>query len=54
VRRVNGEVKGRQIWLMYCVYIDENRTMKPTEIVLRRGEGIMKNDEGVNIIEIHC
>jgi hypothetical protein len=34
-----GESKGKQIWLMYFIYMYENRTMKPVEIVLRSGEG---------------
>jgi hypothetical protein len=36
--RVNREGEEGQIWLMYFVYVYENKTMKPTEIVLRRGE----------------
>jgi hypothetical protein len=34
-------VKGR-IWSMFFVYLYENRTTKPVEIVLKREEG----DEG--------
>jgi hypothetical protein len=26
------------MWLIYFTYLYENRTMKPVEIVLRRGE----------------
>jgi hypothetical protein len=39
-RRVNGEGEGGRIWWMYFVYVCENRTMKPFEIVLRRGKDI--------------
>jgi hypothetical protein len=35
---VNGEDGGWKIWFMFFVYLYENRTMKPTEIVLRSGE----------------
>jgi hypothetical protein len=31
--------EGRQIRWMCFVFVYENRTMKPIEIVLRRGEG---------------
>jgi hypothetical protein len=31
---------------MYFLYIYENRTMKPVEIVLRMGGGISENDGG--------
>jgi hypothetical protein len=34
---------GGQIWRIRFVLVDENRTMKPVEIVLRRGE---REDEG--------
>jgi hypothetical protein len=37
--RVNGEGEGGGIWFMYIAYVCDNRTMKPAEIVLRRGEG---------------
>jgi hypothetical protein len=30
---------------MYFVFVYENRTMKPVEIVLRRGEGMKENRE---------
>jgi hypothetical protein len=42
-RRANGEGEARKVWWMYFVYAHENRTMKVTEIVLRR-EG--QEDEG--------
>jgi hypothetical protein len=42
VGRVNGEGERGLIWLMYFLYVYENRTMKPVEIILRRGRG----DEG--------
>jgi hypothetical protein len=34
--KVNEECEGGQLWCMYFVHLDENRTMKPVEIVLRR------------------
>jgi hypothetical protein len=37
--RAKGEGKGEQMWWKYFVFIYENRTMKPAEIVLRSGEG---------------
>jgi hypothetical protein len=37
-KRVKGEGEGGLIWWVYFVYVYENRTMKPVEIVLRRGE----------------
>jgi hypothetical protein len=30
--RVNGEGKGGQIWSLYFIYLQENKTMKPVEI----------------------
>jgi hypothetical protein len=36
---VNGEGEGGQIRSLYFVYLCENITIKPIEIVLRRGEG---------------
>jgi hypothetical protein len=27
------------MWLMYFIYLYENRTMKPVEIILSRGKG---------------
>jgi hypothetical protein len=39
---------------MYFGFIDENRRMKPVEIVLgREGEG-GRTMEGVNVIKIYC
>jgi hypothetical protein len=32
-----GKRRGR--WWMHFVYVHENSTVKPAEIVLRRGEG---------------
>jgi hypothetical protein len=37
-RRVNREGEGGRIWWMYLAYVYENRTMKPIEIVLKRRE----------------
>jgi hypothetical protein len=34
-----GEGKGESIWLIYFVYVYENKTMKTDKILLRRGEG---------------
>jgi hypothetical protein len=39
--------------LMYFVYVYENRTMAPADIVLR-SEGRGENDGGVNLIKMHC
>jgi hypothetical protein len=36
--RVNRESEGGQIWSMYWVYMYENKTIKPAEIVLRSEE----------------
>jgi hypothetical protein len=36
--RVNREGEGGGTWWMYFAYVYKNRTMKPEEIVLRRGE----------------
>jgi hypothetical protein len=36
------EIKEGWIWLMYFIYLYENRTMKPVEIILSRRE----EDEG--------
>jgi hypothetical protein len=41
--RVIREGEGGWIWLRYLVYLHENWTMKPVEIVLRNGGG---EDEG--------
>jgi hypothetical protein len=37
--RVKREYKGKEIWLMYFIYLYENRTMNPGEIILSSGEG---------------
>jgi hypothetical protein len=31
---------------MYFIYLYKNRTMKAVEIILSRGEGVMKKDGG--------
>jgi hypothetical protein len=41
---VNGEDKRRGIWLMFFIYLYENRTMKLVEIILSRG--VRENDGG--------
>jgi hypothetical protein len=52
--RVIGKDKEELIWSMYFVYQHENRTMKPVEIVLRRGKAEEEVWlEGVNLINIH-
>jgi hypothetical protein len=45
--RINREGEGGQIRLMYFVYMYEDRTVKPIEIVLRRGWQEMKENDGV-------
>jgi hypothetical protein len=35
-------------------YTHENRTTKPLEIVLKRGRGRRKDDEGVSVTKVHC
>jgi hypothetical protein len=35
---MNGKGERVWIWSMYCIYLYENKTMKPVEIVLR-GQG---------------
>jgi hypothetical protein len=42
--RVSGEGEGRQIWLMFFVFVYENRIMKLVEIVLRGEDGMRKNN----------
>jgi hypothetical protein len=37
---------------MYFVYLYENRTMNPVEIILERG--VRDNDGGVNLIKVPC
>jgi hypothetical protein len=41
---------------MYFVYMNENRSMKPVEIILRRwgAEGGGRMMEGINLIKKHC
>jgi hypothetical protein len=51
--RINGEDDGGKTWWMYFVHGYENRTIKPVEIVLRRGAEMKKNDGGLNLIKIH-
>jgi hypothetical protein len=49
--RVNEEGEEEQIRWMYVEHVYGNRTLKLTEIVLRRGR---ENEEGVNLIKIYC
>jgi hypothetical protein len=44
--RAKGEGEGGGILWMNFVYLYKNITMKPVEIVLRRGRGMRKNDGG--------
>jgi hypothetical protein len=37
--RVSGESEGGRIWSMCFVYVYENRTTKPIEIILKSREG---------------
>jgi hypothetical protein len=49
---VNRKGKGGWVWLISFVYVYENWTMKPVEIVLRSGEGgweRMMNKVNVNV-----
>jgi hypothetical protein len=48
--KAKGEGGGGQIQWIYFVFVCENRTMKPTKIVLS-GE---RKKEGVNLIKIYC
>jgi hypothetical protein len=32
------------MWLMYLIYLYENRAMEPVEIILRMGRRIREND----------
>jgi hypothetical protein len=44
----------RVVWLIYFVFIYENRRMKPGDIVLRReGGGGRRTREGVKLIKIY-
>jgi hypothetical protein len=46
--RINTEGREGWIWLMYFIYVHENRTIKPVQIVLRKGKEERKeNNEGV-------
>jgi hypothetical protein len=52
---VKRESEEGQLWMIYLACTYKNRTMKPTENVLRMGIGRMKeNDGGVNVIKTHC
>jgi hypothetical protein len=41
-----GLDEGGQIWWMHFVFMYENRMMMPVEIVLRRGGGGMRENDG--------
>jgi hypothetical protein len=41
-----GKSEGGQIWSMYFVFVYENRTVKPIEIVLKKGEGEVRENDG--------
>jgi hypothetical protein len=44
---------GRTCW-MYFIFICENKTMKPVEMVLRGKEEWERMMEGVNLIKVYC
>jgi hypothetical protein len=46
--KANEEGKGGQIWLRYFVYMHKNGTLKPIEVILRRGVGKEKITEKMN------
>jgi hypothetical protein len=48
---LGGHRKGRRIWWMYFAFMYEDRTMKPVEIVLKKGGRTM---EVVNPAEMYC
>jgi hypothetical protein len=47
-QRVNGEGERGWLWSMYFIYLHENRTMKPVEILLRREWGGVKENHGLD------
>jgi hypothetical protein len=51
--KVNGETEEGGYGAC-TLYMYENRTVKPVEIVLRWGEGWGRMMRGVNLIKIHC
>jgi hypothetical protein len=52
--KVIRKTEGGRIWWIYEVFIYENRTMKPVEIVLRRGKEKRNNNIRVNLFQVHC
>jgi hypothetical protein len=51
-KRVNGQVKGGWIWSVCFIYLQENRAMIPTEIILSRREAVRENDGG-NLTKVY-
>jgi hypothetical protein len=49
--KTQGKGEGGRIWWMYFVFMYENRTMKPVEIVLRGGKG-NKGERWSRLIEL--
>jgi hypothetical protein len=43
-QRINRQNERRWTWSKYFVYVYEGRTIKPVEILLRRGEVMREND----------
>jgi hypothetical protein len=50
-RRIKGKGKGGRIKSTYFIGLYENRAMKFTEIILRRGRRMMK---GMKLTKVHC
>jgi hypothetical protein len=43
-----------EMWVLYLIYLYENKRMKPAEIVLRGGKGIWENGGGDESNQVHC
>jgi hypothetical protein len=50
---VNREGEDGEHGQCFFIYLNENRTMKPVEIILKRGEG-RENDGRENPTKAHC
>jgi hypothetical protein len=46
-------LKGRRTWSRYFIYLYENITMTPVEIILRKGGG-GRMTVGLNLAKMHC
>jgi hypothetical protein len=42
------------MWPKQFIPTHENRTMRPVEMVLRKGEGVRGKGEEVNLKRVHC